>query len=391
MNGLEIPVYSVTQVNAVIKHALEAGVGLIAVQGEVSGFRITKERLVYFELKDKQSRILCFMLSWDLRLEIADGMEIKAYGTPSIFVKSGGLHFRVNEIELVGEGALKRAFELLKKKLESEGLFQLERKRVIPMFPERIGVITSSDGAAYTDIVRVLGNRWGGLEIMLYPVGVQGYGAAESIAQAFAYFNAHELVDVIIIGRGGGSMEDLQAFNTEIVARAIFGSRTPVISGVGHERDITIADFVSDVRASTPSNAAERAVPDRKDVAYRLKNMTNILDDALVTQHGQYRLGITDAVRSFEKPIRDASHAVLEMTKNLARALSEQIASTRQSLFGTARLLASLDPRTVLARGYSIVRKHGNSIRTTSALAIDDIVEVELHEGRFKGSVKEIV
>lgn len=391
MNGLEIPVYSVTQVNAVIKHALEAGVGLVAVQGEVSGFRITKERLVYFELKDKQSRILCFMLSWDLRLQIADGMEIKVYGTPSVFVKSGGLHFRVNEIELVGEGALKRAFELLKKKLESEGLFSEDRKRVIPQFPERVGLITSSDGAAYTDIVRVLANRWGGLEIILFPVGVQGYGAAESISKAFTYFNTHEKVDVVILARGGGSMEDLQAFNTEIVARAIFGSRSPVVSGVGHERDVTITDFVVDVRASTPSNAAERIVPDRKEITFRLAALTAAMTRAVELQHAECMSTIVNAVRSFERPIRDAKHALSEMVRTMISLIDEQRATARQSLKESVRLLSSLNPKNILARGYGIVRHKGKIIHTTSALDLGDTVEVELSQGQFKGSIKEIV
>lgn len=391
MNDLEIPVYSVTQVNAVVKHALEAGVGLVAVQGEVSGFRLTKERLVYFELKDKQSRILCFMMLWDLRQQLSDGMEIKVYGTPSLFVKSGGLHFRVSEIELVGEGALKRAFELLKKKLEAEGLFREERKRFIPQFPERIGLITSSDGAAYTDIVRVLGNRWGGLEIILYPVGVQGYGAAESIAKAFHYFNTYDTVDVIIVARGGGSMEDLQAFNAEIVARAIFGSRAPVISGVGHERDTTIADFVADVRASTPSNAAERAVPERAEIVFRVDGFIAAIEDSLVEHHADLQRAILDMVGVFERPIREASYAIETMTRTLVRFMEQTMTASTQSLKETMRLLSSLNPKNILARGYGIVRHKGKIIHTTAALALGDTVEVELDQGQFKGSVKEIV
>ncbi len=391
MKSYDVQVYSVTQVNALIKTALETSVGLIAVQGEVTGFRVTKERLVYFELKDKESRVLCFMMIWDLKQPLADGMEVKAYGMPSLFVKSGGLHFRVHEVELVGEGALKRAFEALRKKLDAEGLFALERKRAIPIFPERIGLITSSDGAAYTDIVRVLGNRWGGLKIYLYPCGVQGYGAAESVVKGFEYFNKLEPVDVIILARGGGSLEDLQSFNAEIVARAIFGSRAPVISGVGHERDATIADFVADVRASTPSNAAERAVPDREEIIYRISAMASMLLSGITEQHRVYHRGIENALNAFLRPIRDVSHALKRLVQSLTTITTQTLISAKKSLSEMDRLLASLNPRAIMKRGYSIVRLDGEIIHRSKDLAVGSEVEVELYQGHFKGSVKEIV
>ncbi len=391
MKNFEIEVYSVTQVNALIKTALEESVGLIAVQGEVTGFRVTKERLVYFELKDKESRVLCFMMIWDLKQPLADGMEVKVYGMPSLFVKSGGLHFRVHEVELVGEGALKRAFEVLRKKLDAEGLFAPERKRAIPIFPERVGLITSSDGAAYTDIVRVLGNRWGGLQIFLYPCGVQGYGAAESIVKGFEYFNQHEHVDVIILARGGGSLEDLQSFNAEIVARAIFGSRAPVISGVGHERDVTIADFVADVRASTPSNAAERAVPDREEIAYRIDAMAHTLYEGVLEQHHVYHRGIENALNAFLRPIKEVKHALSRFMHSLITTTNHSMLGAKKSLVEMDRLLASLNPRSIMKRGYSIVRVQGKIVRRAKDLAVGSEVEVELDQGRFKGSVKEIV
>lgn len=391
MNALEPQVYTVSQVNSLIKTTLETSVGLIAVQGEVSGFRNTKERLVYFELKDKESRVLCFMMIWDLKQQLQDGMEIKVYGVPSVFVKSGGLHFRVHEIELVGEGALKRAYELLRKKLEAEGLFAIERKRMLVPFPERIGLITSPDAAAYADVLKVLANRWGGLEIVFIPAGVQGYGAAQSIVKAFHYFNTHEKVDAIILTRGGGSMEDLQAFNDESVARAIFGSRAPVICGVGHERDVTIADFVADVRASTPSNAAECVVPDRNEVAYHINAFTSQLNQAILNQIIEYRHGIASAVNVFERPIREVRHVIHQLVRQMVVIKAQSHEQAMQSLKEAQRLLTSLNPRNVLARGYAIVRKGKKIISTSKGLAAGNIVAVELHEGGFEGTINKVI
>lgn len=391
MNELELPVYSVTQINAIIKNALEVSVGFAAVQGEITGFRVTKDRLVYFELKDKQSRILCFMMVWDLREQLQDGMEVKVYGTPSVFVKSGGMHFRVHQVELVGEGALKRAFEAMRKKLEAEGLFATERKRALPQFPEKVGLITSRDGAALTDITRVLSNRWGGLQIYVYPCGVQGYGAAESIARGFSYFNTHEHVDVIIVARGGGSLEDLQAFNTEIVARAIFGSRAPVISGVGHERDVTIADFVADVRAATPSNAAELCVPDRAVLSHQIETLARYMHKIIEDRVAEYHHGIIAALATCSRPIKEIKQALDRMITVLVKSGSSIVEHAGRRLKETDRVLASLNPRTVLKRGYSIVRKHGTIIHNVGGLAIGDEVAVELHEGSFKSSISEIV
>ncbi len=391
MNGLEVPIYSVSQVNALIKTTLETSVGLLAVQGEVSGFRNTKERLIYFELKDKEARILCFMMVWDLKVSIEDGMEIKIYGVPSVFAKSGGLHIRVHEIELVGEGALKRAFEKLCKKLELEGLFLEERKRAIPEFPERIGLITSSDAAAYTDVLRVLGNRWGGLQIIFCKAGVQGYGAAESIVQAFKYFNKIDHVDVLILTRGGGSLEDLQTFNTELVARAIYGSRAPVICGVGHERDVTIADFVADVRAATPSNAAELCVPDRNQINYRVNAFVRRLERSITEEQNAYHRGIANAVSALERPIGEISHGLKRHVHQMATMIKQTLINAQRSVITTERVLASLNPRAILKRGYAVVRKGKHIISTTDKLAMGDAVAVELHKGAFESIVTKTI
>jgi len=357
-------VYSVSQYNQLTKSTLEAEVGLIAIQGEVSGFRVQKERLIYFELKDKDARCLCFMMKWDLRLPLEDGMEIKALGMPSVFQGSGGLHFRVTEIELVGVGALQKQFELLKKKLEAEGLFAPERKRPLPRFPERIGLITSTGAAAYDDVLRVLKNRWGGLEILFYPAGVQGFGAVESIVEAFEYFNAHP-VDVLILTRGGGSLEDLQAFNSESVARAVFGSRMPVVCGVGHERDISIADMVADMRAATPSNAAEIVAPDRKE-------MVEVL--------GARVQGLVNGVEN----LIDEKQSIIDHAMEVGQYFVERC---KERLDHFVRTLQNLNPLNILKRGYSVVMKGDRVIKDRSQIAEGDVVDVRLHRGAFKGTV----
>jgi len=319
------------------------------------------------------------MMKWDLRIALEDGMEIKALGMPSVFQGSGSLHFRVTEVELVGAGALAKQFEMLKRKLEAEGLFAPERKRPIPRFPETVGLVTSVGAAAYDDVLRVLRNRWGGIEILFYPVSVQGFGAVESIVEAFEWFNKIVItppnlplkrggncgVDVLILTRGGGSLEDLQAFNSEAVARAVFGSRTPVVCGVGHERDISIADMVADVRAATPSNAAELTVPDRREVvqqvAYSVERMTEGLE------------------RIVEEKKNTIEHA-MEVGARFVERYKER-------LDHFVRTLENLNPLNILKRGYSVVTKAGRVLKDSASAEIGDDVDIRLYKGGFTGKV----
>ncbi|MDO8435501.1 MAG: exodeoxyribonuclease VII large subunit, partial [bacterium] len=277
--------YTVSEFVTAVSAYLEQGLGTVVVQGEVTGYRIAKDRLVYFELKDASARVLCFAIVGDFHQPIEDGMEIRVTGSAKLFKATGGFHLRVIAIELVGAGALQRAFELTKQKLERDGLFAPEHKKPLPRFPEVVGIVTSKDAAAFTDVVRILNNRWGGMHIVLAPAGVQGPGAIPEIVEALRWCNENGDVrpDVLIVTRGGGSLEDLQAFNSEDVCRAIFSSRIPVVCGVGHERDTTLAELVADVRASTPSNAAERVVPDRRDIAREVNQMAAHFEDILTS------------------------------------------------------------------------------------------------------------
>ncbi len=363
----------------------------MAIEGEVAGFSIAKQRLAYFKVKDESSVLDCFAFKWNLGTPVEDGMKVRLYGYPNIYGPSGSFKFNVTRLEPIGEGALKRAFELLKKTLADEGLFAPERKRPLPRFPQRIGLITSSGAAAYTDFLRILGDRWGGLEIALADVAVQGKDAVSEICGAFRWFNAHAAdVDVLVLTRGGGSMEDLAAFNDEAVARAVFSSKVPVVVGVGHERDDTIADFAADVRASTPSNAAERLVPDRRDVLAGIaaqeravlhaveralgddeRRLAEAVDrmDAAVRRESR---GVLAAVHRFmlsgarfESAVHRRAHAVRAAVARVDARLAARRAAAGQRAAALERLLRSLDPQAVLTRGYSITTlPDGRILRT---------------------------
>lgn len=363
----------------------------MAIEGEVAEYRVSQGKFVWFKLKDADGVLDCFAMAYQLRVPVEEGMAVRVAGYPKIYPRSGKFSINVTRMELVGEGALKRAFELLRRKLAEEGLFAPERKRPLPRFPQRIGLITSSGAAAYTDFLRILGDRWGGLEIALADVAVQGRGAVADIVGAFRWFNAHAAdYDVLVLTRGGGSMEDLAAFNDEAVARAVFSSKVPVVVGVGHERDDTIADFAADVRASTPSNAAERLVPDRRDVlagiAAQERAVLHAVERAL--GDGERRLaeavdrmdtavrresrGVLAAVHRFmlsgarfESAVHRRAHAVRTAVARADARLAARRAAAGQRALALERLLRSLDPQAVLTRGYSITTlPDGRLLRT---------------------------
>ena len=263
-------VLKVRDLTRLVKGVLEESFPSVVVEGEISNFkRHMPSGHLYFTLKDEEAQVRCVMWRSDaakVRFEVSDGMKVIVKGRVSLYEPRGDFQLYAVDLVPAGQGALQLAFEQLKKKLEDEGLFDEERKREIPEFPSRIGVVTSLEGAAVRDIISIISRRFPAVEVVICPVKVQGDGAAEEIARAIRDFNKLSTVDVLIVGRGGGSLEDLWAFNEEVVARSIFDSAIPVISAVGHQVDYTIADFVADVRAATPSAAAELVVPDRQEV-----------------------------------------------------------------------------------------------------------------------------
>jgi len=388
--------------------------GPVVIQGEVTNFHQPKGNLIYFELKDKESRILCFMLSWELKVPIEDGTEIRVLGIPSLFKGSGGFHIRVQEIELVGEGALRKAWEALKEKLEKEGIFALERKRTLPRFPSRIGLITSSDAAAYTDVLRILKNRWSGLTIKFLPVAVQGIGSITRIVKALGYFNQKQDIEVIILTRGGGSLEDLQSFNSEDVVRAIFASQIPVVCGVGHERDITLADLVADQRASTPSNAAEIVVPDRREIINTINWRTDQIKSNFSLLLKRADEEITEKLSLLEEGVRSWKDNFVYLYEKLGQNWRSFVQSlfwqkeklhsslikikerftfnlevVKEQLVTQTRLITTLSPQATLDRGYSLtyLKDKQKIIKDSQEVKSGDNITTRLAKGKINSKV----
>lgn len=385
-------IFSVSEFVQYLRGVLESAVGSVAIQGEVTGFRISNDRFVWFDIKDDGSNLNCFMLKNELSTLLEDGMEIKVLAMPSLFVKSGKFHLRVHALELMGEGALQQAFEALKKKLLSEGLFAQERKRPIPMYPETIGLITSPDAAAYTDVLKILQNRWAGLLIKHFPVKVQGLGAPKTIVEAFSYFNTQDNVDVIILTRGGGSLEDLQTFNSEEVARAVAGSAIPVVCGVGHERDESLAEYVADVRASTPSNAAERVVPDKKEIVLRIQR---VVDDILTSVEQIQERGRADInsllLRSqskIEERIKGGLERISLSIERIQRNIESGIELYAEKVLSMERILRSVNPKEVLKRGYVITRsKNGRLIGSIKDVTVGEVMKTQFFDGEVESTI----
>ena len=370
-------VLSVLQLNEYIKEVFEDDPKLqaVAVKGEISNFIHHRSGHMYFTLKDEESQIKAVMFKGaNMRLNFRpeNGQKVVVMGSISVYSPGGQYQLYVGAMKPDGIGDLYQAYEELKRRLAEEGLFDEQHKKPLPAFPQKIGVITSANGAAVRDIINVAGRRCPMAQLLLYPAQVQGTGTDVSLISALEYFDARGDIDVIIIGRGGGSIEDLWGFNSEKLARKIFALQTPVISAVGHETDFTICDFVADKRAPTPSAAAEIAVPD-----------LNVL---------RQRLDMT-AERAFGAAVgfvEEQQKAVADMALCYEQKSVEKLFSLREEkLKGLAGKLQSLSPLAVLARGYSVTSKDGKALRTTDDLAVGDCVDVQLQTGEFKAIVKE--
>lgn len=366
----------------------------VAIEGEVSGFSVSQGRWVFFSLKDEKEDAIapCFMVVQNLRTPIEDGMRVRIFGSPRVHPKSGKFSVTVERIEPVGEGALKRAYELMRKKLESEGLFAYERKRALPRFPERIGLIASRDSAAYGDFIRILNNRWSGATVHLYHSQVQGEAARGQITEAVNYFSSPEAapVDVLVIVRGGGSLEDLQAFNSEEVARAIYASRIPTIVGVGHERDESIADYVADVRASTPSNAAERVVPDKREMRATVEALAGSIGSlyqALLVDHQHRIANSVNAIFRVLTGQTDRYYNLMSILKVQLGRFGDRLVHYKGAVDLLGRTVANLNPERLLSRGYAIVRSGGKIVKDATRLEKGNKIEVCLHKGNIEAEV----
>ena len=375
----------IEQVNGIIA-------GEFVVEGEVSQYKISQGKWIFFDLKDDKAVVNCFATVFNLTQPLEDGMKIRVLGYPKIHDRSGRFSITVQKVELVGEGSLKKAYLLLKKKLEDEGLFNTERKRELPELPAKIGVIASRDSAAFGDFVRILNNRWSGVEINLYNVAVQGEQAVGEITEAFNYFNTHDTeCDVLVLIRGGGSLEDLAAFNNELVVRAVYGSKIPVVCGVGHERDESLADFAADRRASTPSNAAEIVVPDKEDfisgLDYSLEHIFGSMQNKIMRWRRMVEQNLYTISSVLEAPLQKCHNLIADFERT-PQAL-QTILNRRQAFVLSAQMLfKNVDPKQVLKRGYSLVRdKKGVLVKSANQLDIGDEFVVELGHGELLGEV----
>jgi len=342
------------------------------ISGEVSNLSESTAGHLYFTLKDEASQLRCVLFHRArLALTLENGMAAVAHGRISIYEVSGALQFYVDVVQPEGMGILHLEFERLKVKLAEEGLFEPARKRALPPFPQRIGVVTSPDSAVLHDIINIISRRYPLVELVLAPTPVQGDGAATGIVQAFNTINETEGIDLVILARGGGSLEELWAFNEEKVARAIYASRVPVISGVGHDTDFTIADFVADKRAPTPSAAAELAVPHRAELEARLQSHSRALVAALSREFAQYRQRID------------------ELTRVSSMHLGNLLTISQEKLRGRELKLGSLSPLATLERGYALVQHAatGEVISRIDHVHRGDAIEVKVSDGQFKSRV----
>jgi len=436
-------ILTVSQLTAEIKTLLERSFDHVWVEGEISNLRLPGSGHLYFTLKDDKAQIRAVMFRLQNRLlkfVPKDGLQVVACGRVTVYEPRGDYQLVLDYLEPKGLGALQLAFEQLKEKLAAEGLFDPARKRPIPHLPQRIGVVTSPTGAAIRDILRIIDRRFANVHILLCPVRVQGQGAAQEIARAIQALNELPDLDVMIVGRGGGSLEDLWAFNEEIVARAIFSSRVPVISAVGHEVDFTIADFVADLRASTPSAAAELVVRNKIELAQNLRNLERALQqsfrgmlDLQQERFGSLRERLADPRRRLSdqrirlddlsarlayslqqglrrrqdrfrlhqggllllnpaKRLEEYSQKFAQVMRRLSVSVQQEIRISRQKVEGVMGKLFTLSPLAVLERGYSITRvlPSREIVRGADDLKVNSLVNVRVHRGEFSARVEEI-
>jgi exodeoxyribonuclease VII large subunit len=367
-NELEL---GVSEFVALLNQSMEYTFPNTVITGELANLRVSKNKWLYFDLKDENSTVKFFGTVYHLPGPLEDGMLLRVRGTPRLH-NLYGFSVNVTSLQLAGEGTLKRAAQLLEAKLMGEGLFDESRKRPLPYPPKTIGLVSSKQSAAYADFVKVLSARWRGLELQLIDVQVQGEVAPGQIVEAIERFNAASVPpDVVVLIRGGGSPEDLAAFSTEQVTRAVAASRVPTLVAIGHEIDVSLAELAADKRASTPSNAAELLVPDRKAAAALLAGLREQL-----TMHVAQQL-------------RDARQTLISDVDDLSRSIELQLTRARQQAEEKARLLTALSPTSIMRRGYAIVRSNGKAVESVGQLKAGAIVDIEMRDGRFGASVND--
>ena len=353
--------FSVSQFIDVCNDTLEYAYSNIVIEGEVASFKVNQGKWVFFDLKDDESSLGCFLPLFQLHTPLEDGMKVMVRGIPKL-TKWGKFSFTVKQIMPVGEGSIKKAFELLKAKLAKEGLFDESKKRPIPDNLSKIGVISSTQAAGYADFIKILNERWGGLDVQVAHTGVQGLGAAEQIIRAFKYFNEQAEVQVIALIRGGGSADDLAVFNDEALVRAIAASRIPVITGIGHEVDESLADLAADIQASTPSNAAQMLTRDRQAEIRNIRASIQRAKSQIITQ------------------INFASTRTLESVQEVKRQVLGRITTELSNLERTQKILAQLNPERVLEQGYAIVKGELSVGKNINITMQDKLIDATIND-----------
>lgn len=390
------PTISVTELVSAFKEVVETALPPVCVQGEISNCKQSAAGHYYLTLKDERSEIgACIWRGTADRLKFRpkDGLKVLATGGLQVYVARGTCQFIINDLRPDGIGELELAFRQLKDKLEAEGLFDVARKRPLPKFPKRIALITSPTSAAVKDMIQVMVRRWPSVDIIVLPVPVQGVGVAPRIAKAINFVKHLSDVEVVIVGRGGGSLEDLWAFNEEVVARAIVTCPVPVISAVGHEIDVSISDLVADRRALTPSEAGELAVPSVVEIRNGLESSKQRLRRALKgrLQHYQFRLQAIESRRIFQRPeslVDQHRQRCDEMAARAERAVRLMVERKQQKVRSLAASLDALSPLKVLSRGYSLTIHDGRTVQSTSEVSGGDVLETRLADGVVRSRVE---
>ena len=393
-------VYTVSELTRYIRQIIESSFPNLWVEGEISNFVLHSSGHMYFSLKDAGSVIQCAMFkraNERLKFKPKDGQKVICLGKISVYEPRGGYQLIIEEIEPKGIGALQLQFQQLKERLFKEGLFDQSHKVPIPHLPTKIGIVTSPTGAAIRDMLNIARRRYSNVEIIIYPVRVQGDGARDEIALAIRDFNKLKNIHVMIIGRGGGSLEDLWAFNEEVVARAIYDSEIPVISAVGHEIDYTIADFVADLRAPTPSAAAELVIPKKEDLVNSIKTNTSRLKNALLNildlmTHRLARLRESYALKQPLKRLEQYEQMIDDLGKDMSIRLEHLVKMRFESLNLLTQKLEALSPLSILNRGYSISSRlsDGRIIKSIVDISAGDRIETKLGKGKFISKVEEV-
>ncbi len=391
---------SVSEVTDRIQSILEKGIGDVWVKGEISNLSFPRSGHVYFDLKDEEAVLPVALFrreAQSVEFDLEDGLEVRLYGRVSAYEKRGNYQVIAQRVLPLGEGALQLALKQLKEKLDKEGLFDPEHKQALPDIPRKIGIVTSATGAAVRDIIRTVKNRYPPADILIVPVQVQGDEAADDIADAIELLNKHQLVDIIITGRGGGSLEDLWAFNEEIVARAIFQSGIPVVSAVGHEVDTTISDLVADHTVPTPTAAGQGVVPEYEQLIDKLQNrfdyLTRHVQQLIASEKDWFETIWKRVARSHPEAKLERNHdELVQKMRSIHREMVHKLSSADERVSAIAEQLDHLNPLNVLRRGYSITRDSVSNeiIRSSSDLSEGDEVKTTLSDGSFRATVTEI-